>query len=78
MKQNLYDYLEMCCKIYRDKLVYNIDDAKQEYTKMVTEKDTMDDMQGAMDTCDNHIDVIGKNISSLKELKREIDVYVHG
>jgi hypothetical protein len=78
MKQNLYDYLEMCCQIYRDKLVYNIDDAKQEYGKMVTERETVDDMQGAMDTCDSRINVIDENINQLNLLKEEIDTYVHG
>jgi hypothetical protein len=78
MKQNLYDYLEMCCKIYRDKLVFNMDDAKNEYNKLVTEKETMDDMQGAMDTCDSRINVIDQNIENLNALKKEIDTYVHG
>ena len=67
----------MCCKIYRDKLVYNIDDAKNEYTKMVTEKETIDDMQGAMDTCDTRINFIDQNVENLNILKREIDTYVH-
>lgn len=78
MKQNLYDYLETCCKIYRDKLVYNIDDAKNEYGKLVSEKETADDMQSAMDTCDSRINVIDQNIENLNILKKEIDAYVHG
>lgn len=78
MKQNLYDYLEMCCKIYRDKLVYNIDDVKKEYGKMVTEENSSNDMQGAMDTCENSICVIDQNIENLKILREEIDAYVHG
>lgn len=78
MKQNLYDYLEMCCKIYRDKLVYNIDDAKNEYQKMVTEDTTNNDMQNAMDTCDDRINVIDQNVENLELLKKEIDTYVHG
>jgi hypothetical protein len=77
MKQNLYDYLERCCKIYRDRLVYNIDDVQNEYGKLITDEDSNDDMQGSMDSCDSRINIIDQNVENLKALKKEIDAYVH-